>query len=53
LAYDLQQPGRYRIAFRNELMDVIADRGEVPRTRAELRALPVQCPAVETTLVAP
>lgn len=53
LAYDLAQPGRYRIAFRNELMDVTADQREVPRTLAQLRPLPVQCSAAETTLAAP
>jgi hypothetical protein len=53
LAYEMRQPGRYRIAFRNELMDVTAAKEEVPRTLAQLRSLPVQCPAVETTVVAP
>ena len=53
LAYDMQQPGRYRIAFRNELMDVTADKAEVPGKLAQLHATPVQCPAVETTIVAP
>ncbi len=53
LAYDLGQPGRYRIAFRNELMDVTANKGDVPRTLAQMRPMPVQCAPVETTVVAP
>jgi hypothetical protein len=53
LAYDFKQPGHYRIAFRDSLMDVVTNQAEVPHTRAQFQPLPVQCPAVETTLVTP
>jgi hypothetical protein len=53
LAYDFRQPGRYRIEFRGPLMDVTPNGAEVPRPLAQHRAVPVQCPAVETTIVAP
>jgi hypothetical protein len=51
LAYELRQPGRYRIAFsRPGLMDVTANQAEVPRPLASHRAVPLQCPVVETEL---
>jgi hypothetical protein len=53
LAYDFQQPGHYRIAFRDSLMDVVTRQAEVPHTRERFQPLPVQCPAVETTIVTP
>ncbi|PTL80874.1 protease [Vitiosangium sp. GDMCC 1.1324] len=53
LAYDLKQPGRYRIAFRGQLMDVADKQAEVPRTLDLLKSTPVQCPVVETTITAP
>jgi hypothetical protein len=53
LAYDFTQPGHYRIAFRNELLDVATKQAELPHTRDGFRAMPVQCPAVETTIVTP
>jgi uncharacterized protein (DUF58 family) len=53
LAYELSQPGRYRIAFRNELLDVAEKKTEVPRTLEQFRPMPVQCPVVETTITAP
>jgi hypothetical protein len=53
LAYDFQQPGTYRIAFRGPVMDVTPQQAEVPRLLAQHHAVPVKCPAVETTIVAP
>lgn len=53
LAYDFSRPGTYRIAFRGPLMDVATQQAEVPRPLAQHRAMPVQCPVVETTIVAP
>ncbi|QRO02076.1 protease [Archangium violaceum] len=53
LAYELTQPGRYRIAFRNELLDVADKQADVPRIMDQFRPMPVQCPAVETTITAP
>jgi hypothetical protein len=50
LPYDFQQPGTYRIAFRGTLLDVTGSQAEVPRPRAQHRAVPVQCPPVETTI---
>jgi hypothetical protein len=53
LAYELTQPGRYRIAFRNELMDVAEKQSDVPRSLDQFRPQPVRCPVVETTITAP
>lgn len=53
LAYDFQQPGHYRLAFRDSLMDVVTRQAEVPRPLGRFQPLPVQCPAVETTIVTP
>jgi hypothetical protein len=53
LAYDFSQPGTYRIEFRGPLMDVATQQAEVPRPLAKHSAVPVQCPAVETTIVTP
>jgi hypothetical protein len=53
LAYDFSQPGTYRIEFRGPLMDVATQQAEVPRPLARHSAVPLQCPAVETTIVAP
>lgn len=50
LTYDVSQPGRYRVTFRPELLDVVPDAAQVPHTRAQFQALPVQCPAVELTV---
>jgi hypothetical protein len=53
LAYDFTQPGHYRLAFRDSLMDVITNQAEVPHPRERFQPLAVQCPAVETTIVTP
>jgi hypothetical protein len=53
LAYDFTPPGHYRIAFRDQLMDVVTNQAEVPRPRERFQPLPVRCPAVETTIVTP
>jgi hypothetical protein len=53
LAYDFSQPGHYRIAFRGELLDVATKQPELPHTREQFKALSVQCPPVETTIVTP
>jgi peptidyl-Lys metalloendopeptidase len=53
LAYDFKQPGHYRIAFRNELLDVTSNQSEVPRPLDRFQPMSVKCPAVETTIVTP
>ena len=53
LAYEFSKPGVYRISFPGPLMDVASVQSEVPRPLAQHRALPVQCPTVETVIVAP
>jgi len=53
LAYDFSQPGTYRIAFRGPVRDFTSKQAEVPRPLAQHRELPVQCQAVETTVVSP
>jgi hypothetical protein len=53
LAYEMNQPGRYRIEFRNLLMDVADKQADVPRTLDQLQSTPVQCPVIETTITAP
>ncbi|MFP2908148.1 protease [Pyxidicoccus sp. 3LFB2] len=50
LAYDFTQPGRYRIAFRGQLMDVATEPSEVPHTMDGFRGVPVKCNEVETTV---
>lgn len=52
LAYDMKQPGRYKIALRGPLMDVTTTQSEVPRPLAQHKAVPIACPVVET-VVAP
>ncbi|MFL5350446.1 MAG: protease [Hyalangium sp.] len=53
LAYDFSQPGPYRIAFRGPILDVTTKQAEVPRALAQHRAMPVECPTIETTISAP
>jgi peptidyl-Lys metalloendopeptidase len=53
LAYEMKQPGRYRIAFRGELMDVTEKQVDVPRPLEQHQSRPVSCPAVETAVTAP
>jgi hypothetical protein len=53
LAYDFKQPGHYRIAFRNELLDVTPNQPEVPHPLERFHPMAVTCPAVETTIVSP
>lgn len=53
LAYDFSQPGTYRMAFRGPVMDVTTKQSEVPRPLEQHRAMPVQCPTIETTIAAP
>ena len=45
LAYDLSAPGRYQLAFRGTIFDVVLD-GQVPRPRSGFHPLDVRCPAV-------
>ncbi|HZI03138.1 MAG TPA: protease [Archangium sp.] len=52
-AYDMTKPGRYRIEFNGELMDVVEKQAEVPRSLEQLQPRPVSCPAVETAITAP
>lgn len=52
-AYELKQPGRYRIAFQGRLLDVAEKQADVPRSLEAFQAREVQCPAVETTITAP
>ncbi len=49
LAYDFKPPGRYRLTFRDELMDVATEQAELPHRLEGFRPLPVKCPSVETT----
>ncbi|XXF76703.1 protease [Myxococcaceae bacterium GXIMD 01537] len=53
LGYEMKAPGRYRIAFRGGLMDVISEPSAVPHTRDQFQPLALQCPAVEVTVTAP
>jgi hypothetical protein len=53
LAYEMKQPGRYRIAFQGKLLDVAEKQADVPRSLDAFQAREVQCPAVETTITAP
>ncbi len=53
LAYEMNQPGRYRIEFRGTLLDVAENQADVPRTLDQLKSTPVRCPVVETTVTAP
>ncbi|WP_156040535.1 protease [Chondromyces apiculatus] len=50
LVYDLKKPGRYRIAFRNKLFDVTANKADVPRKLDQFQEMTVSCAPVETTL---
>ncbi|WP_232293781.1 protease [Stigmatella aurantiaca] len=50
LAYDFTQPGKYRIAFRGTLMDLVTSPGDVPRKLGQFQPVEVRCPAVETTI---
>ncbi|MFY0567278.1 protease [Archangium lansingense] len=52
-AYEMKHPGRYRIEFRGDLMDVAEKQADVPRSLDQLQSRPVSCPAVETTITAP
>ncbi len=53
LAYDLSQPGRYRIAFPGPLMDVTDKLPDTARSFDVMTARPVTCAPVETTLTKP
>ncbi|MDC0709608.1 protease [Stigmatella sp. ncwal1] len=50
LAYDFTQPGKYRIAFRGTLMDLVTSPKDVPRKIDQFQSVAVPCPAVETTI---
>jgi hypothetical protein len=50
LAYDLRQPGRYRIAFRDRLMDVATEKSAVPAGMDGFQELRVKCPPLETVV---
>ncbi|WP_199729041.1 protease [Corallococcus sp. CA053C] len=51
-AYDFQKPGTYRIAFRNELMDVTSRKEDVPRPGGDYKAAPVKCAPVDVVVTA-
>lgn len=53
LAYLMKEPGRYKIAFRGPLMDVVTQKAEVPRPLAQHKAMPVACPTIEVEVTAP
>lgn len=53
LAYDMKQPGRYRIEFRGQLLDIAEKQADVPRAMDAFQARELKCPAVETTITAP
>jgi peptidyl-Lys metalloendopeptidase len=50
-AYDFQQPGRYRIAFRGPVMDVAERATDIPRPLELLRPVPVACPVAEVEVL--
>jgi peptidyl-Lys metalloendopeptidase len=52
-AYEMKQPGRYRIAFQGMLLDVAEKQADVPRSLDAFQAREVKCPVVETTITAP
>lgn len=47
LAYELKQPGRYRIAFKNRLWDVATEKSEAPHPTGEFREMQVKCAPLE------
>jgi len=49
LVYEMTAPGRYRLTFRDELMDVATEQAEVPRGMDGFQPMPVKCPSVEVT----
>lgn len=51
-AYNFRQPGRYRIEFLGELLDVAEAPSDVPRSLERYQSVQVSCPAAETVLVA-
>lgn len=51
-AYDFRRPGRYRIEFQGELLDVAEAPSDVPRRFERYQSVQVRCPAAETELVA-
>jgi peptidyl-Lys metalloendopeptidase len=53
LAYDMKQPGRYRIEYPGPLLDVIRTQAQVPHSLDQFESQPVSCPAVETTISSP
>ena len=53
LAYDMKVPGKYRVEMRGEALDVATPPSSVPRPREQHRAVPLQCPPVETVVAAP
>jgi hypothetical protein len=53
LAYNLKQPGTYRITPRANLMDVATQKEGLPRALDQFQERAIQCPTVETVIVAP
>ena len=53
LAYLMKEPGRYKIALRGPLMDVVTQKAEVPRPLAQHKAMPLSCPTIEVEVTAP
>jgi hypothetical protein len=49
----MKEPGRYKIALRGPLMDVVTQKAEVPRPLAQHKAMPLACPTIEVEVTAP
>jgi|GEM_PF-857113 len=49
-AYDMSKPGKYRIVFRGELLDVAPDLSQVGRPMDKFQPMTVECAPVETVL---
>jgi hypothetical protein len=53
LAYNLKQPGTYRITPRGRLMDMTQQKEGLPRALDQFQEQTLKCPTVETVIVAP
>ncbi|MBU8898657.1 protease [Corallococcus sp. M34] len=53
LAYNFREPGTYRIAFRDTLLDVAPGPTALPRTREGFQSQAVTCAPVETQVTKP
>jgi hypothetical protein len=51
LAYDFSTPGRYRVAFRGVLMDLVTQASEIPRRLDALQGAAVPCAPITVDIV--